>query len=117
MFFGFWRAFAAKHGSLLNLPRQKQYLNGRAAALQRSQPTLWASAQHLGSCDGQAKPGKEYVGRLEEHENPPLHVVSWLRHGYGGVSLKASLSLSVLGGCETSAPPLSDPQHGFLWET
>ncbi|RMC03220.1 hypothetical protein DUI87_20414 [Hirundo rustica rustica] len=32
--------------------------------------TLWASAQHLGRCDGQVKPGKEYFGRLEEQENP-----------------------------------------------
>lgn len=47
LFFGFWCAFAVKHGSLLSLPRQKQDLNGKAAALQGSQspsghlPSIW----------------------------------------------------------------------------
>lgn len=65
--------------------------------------TLWASVQHLGRCDGQVRPGKECFGRLDKQKNPLLHLVSLLRCGYGGISLKASLSLFILGSCETSA--------------
>lgn len=71
--------------------------------------TFRASAQILDRCDGQVEPGKEYFGRLKE-QRILLNILCLGSDTrcYGGVSMKVSLSLSILGSCETLAASLRE---------
>lgn len=115
LFFGFWCAFAVKHGSLLNLPCQKQDLNGKAAVLQGSQsPSGHLSSIWVGVM-ARSGLGRSVLGDWTSRRTLFYTLCLCWDVAMGAFLWKHPSPCSSWVAVRPQLL-LSDPQHGFLWE-